>query len=117
MITEHWCGDAAHSLPFIYKMTELNDHIELKMVLRDTPPFMIDNYLTNGGKSIPKVVIRNADEEDLYTWGPRPKEAQELYQKLVENKADFETMKVELQKWYNADKGKSIQQEFISMLK
>lgn len=117
VITEHWCGDAAHSLPFIYKMTELNDHIELKMVLRDTPPFMIDNYLTNGGKSIPKVVIRNADEEDLYTWGPRPKEAQELYQNLVENKADFETMKVELQKWYNADKGKSIQQEFISMLK
>lgn len=117
VITEHWCGDAAHILPFIYKMTELNDAIELKMILRDTEPYMIEDYLTNGGKSIPKVVIRNEKEEDLYTWGPRPKEAQELYQKLVDEKADFEKMKIDLQKWYNTDKGVKIQQEFIALLK
>lgn len=117
IITEAWCGDAAHILPFLYKMGELNDNIELKIVLRDTEPLMIDDYLTNGGKSIPKIVIRNAEEEDLHVWGPRPAETQKLYQKLKDEEADFETQKIELQKWYNTDKGNEIQKEFIGMLK
>src|SRR5690554_3571043 len=76
LITEPWCGDAAHNVPFIYKMTELNPNIELKIVWRDTAPYMIEDYLTNGGKSIPKLVIRDENEKDLHVWGPRPAECQ-----------------------------------------
>src|SRR5690554_630592 len=82
LITEPWCGDAAHNAPFIYMMSELNPNIELKIVWRDTEPFMIDDYLTNGGKSVPKLVIRDKDEKDLHVWGPRPKECQVLFTKL-----------------------------------
>ncbi len=116
LITEPWCGDAAHSAPFIYLMTKENPNITLKVVLRDTPPFMIDNYLTNGGKSIPKLVIRDQDEKDIFVWGPRPEKCQDVYQELKNEGAELDTIKVELQKWYNKDKGVSIQNEFSEIL-
>lgn len=116
LIVEPWCGDAAHSAPFIYLMSEINTNITLKVVLRDTPPLMIENYLTNGGKSIPKLIIRNSAEKDLLVWGPRPLSSQNLFQKLKDENADFEKTKIELQKWYNKDKGVSIQNEFTQLL-
>lgn len=116
LILEPWCGDAAHLTPFIQKMAALNANIDLKIVLRDTEPFMIDDYLTNGGKSIPKLVIRDADGKDLHVWGPRPVKAQELYLQLKEANKDLEEQKLELQKWYNKDKGEEIQKEFRDIL-
>lgn len=117
LILEPWCGDAAHNAPFINLMAELNPNITLKIVWRDTEPFMIDDYLTNGGKSIPKLVVRDANEEDLYIWGPRPATCQKLFLELKESNADEEELKIELQKWYNGDKGASIQEEFMALIK
>lgn len=116
LITEPWCGDAAHSTPFIYLMSELNPKIDLKVVYRDTPPLMIEDYLTDGGKAIPKLVIRDKNENDLHVWGPRPAECQKLFHQLKAEDADFEKLNNELQAWYNKDKGKSIQSEFAAML-
>ncbi len=116
LITEPWCGDAAHNVPFIYMMSEINPKITLKIVWRDTEPFMIDDYLTNGGKAIPKLIIRDENEKDLHTWGPRPEECQVLFTKLKEENADFEKQKVELQNWYNENKGEDVQKEFLKIL-
>lgn len=116
LITEPWCGDAAHNVPFIYMMSEINPKITLKIVWRDTEPFMIDDYLTNGGKSIPKLIIRDENEKDLHVWGPRPANCQILFEKLKEENADFEKQKVELQNWYNENKGEDVQKEFLKIL-
>lgn len=117
IVTEHWCGDAAHNLPFLYMMTQENPFIELKLYLRDTPPLLIDDYLTNGGKSIPKLIIRNEQEEDLYVWGPRPADLQKIYEELRDKKAEFEEINLALQNWYNKDKGQSVQAEILELLK
>ena len=57
LITEGWCGDAAQNLPVINKMAGLNDHIDLKLVLRDENLELMDLFLTNGGSAIPKLII------------------------------------------------------------
>jgi len=111
IISEHWCGDAAHIVPWLIKMTELTEKITYEIQLRDNEPFLINSYLTNGGKSIPKLIVRNELNEDIFVWGPRPQGAKQLMEQLNEQKADFETVKVELQNWYNNDKGIQIQQE------
>ncbi len=116
LITEPWCGDAAHSVPFIYKMSLLNPKISLVIEHRDMPPFRIDEYLTNGGKSIPKLIIRNLEGKDLALWGPRPQEAQELFEKMKAENLDFETQKEQLQNWYNKDQGNAMQHEFTQLL-
>jgi hypothetical protein len=115
LITEPWCGDAAHSVPFIQMISDLNPLIQLEIQLRDTDS-EIENYLTNGGKSIPILVLRNGEGEDLAVWGPRPAGCQMVFQQLKDENADFETLKVGLQNWYNHNKGVEIQEELTAIL-
>lgn len=116
IITEPWCGDASHTVPFIYKLSTLSPLISTSYQLRDAEPFLIEQYLTNGGKSIPKLIIRDESGNDLVNWGPRPVACQAMYNELTAAKADFGTIKTELQKWYNADKGKSFQRELLEAI-
>lgn len=115
LITEHWCGDAAHSVPFIIKMAELNDNINLEIQLRDSNS-EIEQYLTNGGKSIPILIIRDENNKDIAIWGPRPKACQNLFLELKHsNKSEIE-QKSELQNWYNHNKGVDIQNEIVGLV-
>ena len=114
IITEPWCGDAAHSLPFLIRMTEQTPLITYELQQRDSEPFLINSYLTNGGKSIPKLIVRDALGNDLFTWGPRPAPAQLLRNSLITAQADAETINLQLQNWYNADKGQSLCQELAA---
>ncbi len=116
VITEPWCGDASHIVPFIHMMAELNPLIEVSYELRDSEPHRIEHYLTNGSKAIPKLVIKNAAGEDLATWGPRPAACQVLYKELHESKAPFEEVKIKLQNWYNEHQGVEIQEEIVALL-
>ncbi len=116
IITEAWCGDAAHNIPTLAKMADAQPNIELKLVYRDENLELMDQFLTNGGRSIPKVIIANENFEVLDSWGPRPADCQLLYTRLKEEKADFETQKIELQKWYNKDKQQSLMNEFCDLL-
>jgi hypothetical protein len=116
LITEPWCGDASHIVPFIVKMADLNPLITLDLQLRDSPESEIDNYLTNGGKSIPMLIVRNEDNSDLFHWGPRPADCQQLYLGLKDSNAPFEEVKITLQQWYNQNKGVDIQNEIGLLL-
>lgn len=116
IITEPWCGDAAHIVPFLVRMAQLNPLIELDLQLRDAPPFLIESYLTGSSKSIPKLIVRDSQGKDLWVWGPRPEGAQKLMQTLQEDKADFETIKRDLQHWYNQDRGQSLFTEIKELL-
>ncbi len=117
LITEAWCGDSAHNMPFIAEMAAQNPLIDLEIQLRDSPPFLIEKYLTNGGKSIPILVVRDEDGNDLFVWGPRPKGGQAIVSEAKQNGTPMDLAKADLQKWYNADKGLSAQRELVLLLK
>ncbi|HEY0273555.1 MAG TPA: thioredoxin family protein [Chitinophaga sp.] len=116
VITEAWCADAANTIPFIRMFAALSERVKVTYELRDSPPFRINQYLTGASKSIPKLVIRDREGHDLFVWGPRPVECQALYTRLLDEKAPFETVKVEMQKWYNHDAGRSFQRELVAGL-
>ncbi len=116
IISEPWCGDAAHALPFLVKMVESNPRITYDIELRDTEPYLIESYLTNGTKSIPKLIVRDKNGDDLFTWGPRPADAQELVNKLKASNASFEESILALQHWYNENKGFAISLEIERLL-
>lgn len=116
VITEPWCGDAAHITPILFLMSVLNEKIKFTIQLRDSDS-EIDNYLTNGGKAIPILIVRNEHGKDIFHWGPRPKKAQQLFLELQEKKAPFEEVKEALQVFYNEDKAIRIQEEITTLLK
>lgn len=98
------------------KMAAKNPNITLDIQLRDSAPFLIESYLTNGGKSIPILVIRNQEGQDMAVWGPRPAACQQLFLHLKGAGKEFSEIKEEIQKWYNTDKGAEIQQEIQALL-
>ena len=118
VITEGWCGDAAQNLPVIDKMAALNKVIDLKIVLRDENLELMDLFLTNGGRSIPKLIALDKDNNVLNTWGPRPTVATKM---VADYKAKHESLNAEfkenLQVWYNKNKGQSLQDDFIKLTK
>lgn len=119
VLTESWCGDAAQNVPVLQKLAEMNPLIDLRMVLRDDNDELMQKYLTNGGKSIPKLIAVSADlEKELFTWGPRPAAAQVEVKRLLDENGGFnEKVKEGIQIWYNHDKGISMQHELMELLK
>lgn len=118
VLTEGWCGDAAQTVPVMVKMAAQSTNIELKFVLRDENLDVMDEFLTNGGRSIPKLIILDkATLEVLGDWGPRPAEAQELFWE-AKAKSDFNYPQVQkdLQIWYTKDKSLSTQKELVELI-
>jgi len=118
VLTESWCGDAAHIMPVINKVAELNNTIDFKVVLRDENLDLMNQFLTNGGQSIPKLIlIDNATNEVVNTFGPRPSEATKL---VLDYKAKHGKLtpefKEDLQGWYNKDKGQNAISDLVSLL-
>ena len=118
VLSEGWCGDAAQLLPIMNKMQMLSSQIDLQIVFRDENPKLMDLFLTNGSRSVPKLILIDTENMSIVGhWGPRPKGATDL---IVSYKAQYgvvdETAKTELQLWYLHDKGFSTQREIVQMM-
>lgn len=118
VISEGWCGDAAQILPVINKMAEASDKLELKIVLRDENEQLMDEYLTNGARSIPKLVLVEKETFNARgSWGPRPHDAAQLiFDFKAKDGMITQEAKTELQKWYLHDKGLSTMEEILLLL-
>lgn len=117
VITEAWCGDAAQNVPILNKMAEASENINLRFILRDENLEIMDQYLTNGGRAIPKLIILDCDMNEIASWGPRPSEVQEM---VMENKRTGKLTYAEfgkvVQKWYAKDKGNALQREMMEVI-
>lgn len=118
VISEGWCGDSAQIVPVIYKLAQVSPKIELKLVFRDENEDLMQLFLTNGTRSIPKLIVLDAATlEVLGGFGPRPQEAKQL---ILDYKAQHGVVddkgKTALHMWYLHDKGLSIQKEIMELM-
>jgi hypothetical protein len=118
VITESWCGDAAPSLPVMNKVAQLTDGIDLRIVLRNEQPALMDAFLTNGKMSIPKLIMVDKTSLDvLGTWGPLPAKATEMATDFREQHGALTpAFKESLQQWFNLDKGRNILEGLLQLL-
>ena len=118
VISEAWCGDAAQNVPLLQKMADLSENIDLKIILRDENLEVMDLYLTNGGRSIPKLIaLENETLNELYTWGPRPATIQTVMNELkAANVTEISEIVEKIQIAYNHNKAQSIQNEMVEIL-
>jgi ADP-heptose:LPS heptosyltransferase len=117
VLTEAWCGDAAQNLPIIAKLASLNPNISLKLLLRDENMEVMDAYLTNGGRSIPKLIMLDNDLNEIGQWGPRPKPVQDIMMDMKSKGAlSYDDFGVAAHTWYAKDRSKTLQEELIVLL-
>ena len=117
IITEGWCGDAAQNIPVIEKMALESANIETRYVLRDENLELMNQYLTNNARSIPKLICLDAEMfEEIGTWGPRAQTAMDYFYEMREQGIEKPQMMENLQRWYLQDGEQSIQKEFENLL-
>lgn len=117
IISEPWCGDASSTVPALAKFLEAGN-IDYRIFLRDSDLSLIDQFLTNGTQSIPKVLILNDQLEVVNTWGPRPKYGTELLEKFKADPENYpkEEFYNDLQVYYAKNRGKDVIDEILELL-
>jgi hypothetical protein len=117
VITEPWCGDSAQCLPYVACLAECNTLIRLKLLFRDMNPDIMDEYLTDGTRGIPKLVAFDRDGNELFQWGPRPREAQDLFLRArAEGLTKPEALE-RLHLWYGRNRGSAVVTELLALIK
>jgi len=127
VLTEAWCGDASQIIPVLNKLAYANENITLRIILRDEYLDIMDAFLMNGSRSIPKLIALDANSLKVFaTWGPRPKALQDIILPAIEdmkNTADpafraqkYDQLKTQAQSWYNHDKTHSTQEDLLETL-
>jgi len=117
VISEPWCGDAANTLPILNKIAQLSENIDLKVVLRDENPVLMEKFLTNGSRSIPIIVMVDEDFNVINHWGPRSKAAAQFVNDYKTHYGKIDAaFKEMLQVWYNNDKGVSVVNDILECI-
>ena len=117
ILAEGWCGDAAQTIPIFHLIEKQFPQIKIKLLLRDENVELMDLFLTNGSRSIPKVLMLDASSLNLLAqWGPRPSEATTLINNLKAEKLEMMEIKEKLHAWYAKNRGVAVQSEIIDIL-
>jgi thioredoxin-like negative regulator of GroEL len=118
IITEPWCGDSSQILSVLQRIAEESaGKLQLHLLYRDQNPELIDSFLTNGNRAIPKLLQLNSNFELTGEWGARPAPAQALVSKLKAEGMAHDDFIVHLHKWYAEDKAKTLSRELAMLLK
>lgn len=116
LITEPWCGDASFAQPVIEAVAAVGN-LDVKIALRDKNETLMDSFLTNGGKSIPILVVLDENLNYKFHWGPRPKPLQNDILEFLKTKPTIEDKIKMAHLWYLKDKGNTFQLELLDLIK
>ena len=116
VLTENWCGDSAFCLPVIAEAASASDAVTLRILPRDENLDIMDQYLTDGSRSIPRLVAFNEAGEELFGWGPRPQAAQERYDEAAGETAEKEEIIKHLLAYYEAGGWQDVDDELAAAL-
>ena len=115
-ITEDWCMDTSNTIPFLQRVTEAVPGVDLRLILRDKNPDVMNRYLTNGSRSIPVLIILDAQFREVGRWGPRPADLQAWVLTNRPLLAKGEVVKEE-RRWYARDKGETTIREVLQSIR
>ncbi len=112
VIAEDWCGDASSTVPVLARFAATTPGLELRVILRDENPELMDRYLTNGSRSIPIVIALDEEYRELGHWGPRPRELQAwvMEHRLTVPKTELYP---QVRQWYARDRGETTLREVL----
>lgn len=115
VLNEDWCGDSVNILPHVARLSEASENIDMRILGRDANPDLMDAHRTGTARSIPVVIVYDADFRERGWWGPRPRPLQEwmMTEGLALPKPDRYPL---IRAWYARDRGRTTVSEILSLL-
>lgn len=115
-LTEPWCGDSAQCLPCLEILAESNPNLTIRFLLRDDNLEIMDKYLTGSKRSIPLLVAFDTEGGELFRWGPRPAEAQDVFDAATAEGLEKPAKLEKLHLFYGRNRGRALDGELVSVL-
>ena len=115
VLNEDWCGDAVNTVPYVAALADASATLELRVVGRDANPDLMDAHLTGTSRSIPVVIVYDAEFRELGWWGPRPAELQAWVLGPGQTLDKAERYR-EVRRWYARDGGRTTVAELLALL-
>ncbi|RSK29157.1 thioredoxin family protein [Bacillus sp. HMF5848] len=84
ILTADWCGDAMLNIPIFMRLAN-EGLIDTRFLIRDDNLELMDQFLTNGGRSIPLMIILDRDGNFITRWGPRSPLGQDIVMSMKKN--------------------------------
>ena len=115
VLNEDWCGDSVNILPYVARLAEASNHLEMRILGRDKNPDLMDAHRTGRSRSIPIVIVYDGAFREKGWWGPRPGPLQRwvLNEGLALPKPDRYPL---VRAWYARDKGRTTVSELLSIV-
>ena len=117
IISEPWCGDASATVPAVAEFFDAAG-VQVRIFLRDSDTTLINQYLTNGTQSIPKLLVLDEEFNVTAVWGPRPQYGNQLLAKFKADEAAYprEQFYNDLQVYYAKNRGKDAIEEILKLI-
>jgi len=72
VLSESWCPDCVQNVPIVAKIASLNPRLRVSIFPRDENLDVMDEFLTDGRRTIPTVVFFDGDFKEIGRWIERP---------------------------------------------
>ena len=115
VLVEDWCGDAVNTVPIVARLAELVPTMDLRVLERDRNADLMDAHLTNGTRSIPIVIVYDAEFRECGWWGPRPSELQ-AWATTVGRTLEKDERYRHIRTWYARDRGRTTVGEVLDLV-
>jgi hypothetical protein len=116
VLNADWCLDSASTVPTLARLAEVVPGVEMRVLDRDAYPEIMDQYLTDGTRSIPLAILLDREFRELGRWGPRPKELQTFVRANLDRDMSKEAIHLEVRKWYVGDRGNAMLREIADVV-
>ncbi|MDA0752464.1 MAG: thioredoxin family protein [Verrucomicrobia bacterium] len=115
-ITDDWCVDSAYSLPLIQWGAQQRPDVELRILMKDDQPDIMDLFLTQGKRSIPKWVGLGRGGEVMFSWGPQPDAIRAIRQALMDGGVEGRLVSQTTVEWYANEGWLEVDKELTTIL-
>lgn len=115
VLAEDWCGDVVRNLPVLARLFADHPRVHLRIFWASENKDIWQRHLTDGGWSIPKLIVYDGDFVERGSWGPRPLECQRI---LTENRSALPMSEIygRIRDWYESNEDRDLVEEVVSLL-
>ncbi len=116
VLAEDWCGDAINTLPVLAALAARASNLDLRVLPRDANPDLMDAHLTGTSRSVPVVMLLDANYVERAWWGPRPAPLQGWVIQTGRALTKEDRYR-EVRRWYARDRGTTTLAEVVAALR
>lgn len=115
-VAEDWCGDSANTIPYLAKLVEQVEGLEMRVVDSEVGRAVMAAHPTPDGRpATPTVVVLDAEGADVGCWVERPAALQDWFLE-AEGTVEDEQLYDRKYAWYDWDVGNSTVREIVGVI-